>query len=504
MIVDPASEWGPRTRFLLASASSLELLRWLVEGGRANALALVEETRLAERRVEAGPLATKVYGWRGPGQALKNDAEVLALEGDAVSVLWSRRSMRQVRQVLVRPSLVLQVPLFVRRVAKSLVYRGLLRAGAAGEWWLFDCRHEAKPSARLWLSPELGLAGFFAELERRRLRWSVLRWWEALPARKGGDVDMLVHDDDLDELSRILDGRIGSIPLDVYAVFGSRGHSYGGACYYPSPLAAAMLERSVLNERGVRVLAPEDAFHALAYHALYHKGEASGLPSTTPGVRPFADPKHDFATILPAMARGLGFELAPTMEAIDELLAEHGWRPPRDTLRKWSRKNRWIRSRWFREHSRAQEPGLVVFVLRRRAIEQDLLPLVQREIQASGFEILRVLELDPAAAERVERGTRGGNWGRGDWPADGGPPACVIVGFDPAPLPLRRRFRRRYPDMDNGRIVEKRRIRDAVNATLPPSERSNLLHSSDNAEEALEYLALASPEHAAEIRALLP
>jgi hypothetical protein len=77
----------------------------------------------------------------------------------------------------------------------------------------------------------------------------------------------------------------------------------------------------------------------------------------------------------------------------------------------------------------------------------------------------------------------------------------LIVVCDPRPARLRRRFRRRYPDMDNGRLTEKRAIRDEINARLPAAEQSNFLHASDNAEEAWEYVRCAVPEREAELRA---
>ena len=50
------------------------------------------------------------------------------------------------------------------------------------------------------------------------------------------------------------------------------------------------------------------------------------------------------------------------------------------------------------------------------------------------------------------------------------------------------------------RIVAKRAIRDEVNARLPEDKRSNFLHTSDNSDEAWEYVRIAFPERVEALR----
>jgi hypothetical protein len=211
--------------------------------------------------------------------------------------------------------------------------------------------------------------------------------------------------------------------------------------------------------------------------------------------------KHDFAGILGALGAEHGDAPELTLEGLDDFLATKGWRPPRDTLRKWSRKNPYLRARYFSSARSHEPPGVTVFVVRRHALEHGLLDGVAQEVRAEGFEIVRIAELSEEASERLRGHTRGGNWEKGDFFADGGPPAVCIVAFDPRPTRLRRRYRHRYPDMDDGRIIAKRRIRDRINARQPEALRSNFLHSSDNSEEAWEYVRLALPETEAALRA---
>ncbi|MEW6072090.1 MAG: hypothetical protein AB1726_05760 [Planctomycetota bacterium] len=347
------------------------------------------------------------------------------------------------------------------------------------------------------------MAGFLAGLKERAVRYSALRWFEALPdLPPGADLDLLVADEDLARLREALGGRPGTIPLDVYTAHGSGGHEWRGASYYPPALAHRILAASRENARGVRVPAPEHAFLSLAFHAVYHKGPASGLPAAAPGGRPRPDPRHDYRAALGEMARALGWAPSLTMEGLDDFLGAQGWRPPRDTLRKWSRVNPWLRRRYFAARAPDEPAGLAAFVLRRAAVELDLVGELVGLIRAHGFTVLDLKRLAAEEVERVAQGTRGGNWAPGGgFTAAGGPPAVLVVAHDPRPARLTRRYRRRYPDMDNGRLVCKRAIRDEINRRFPASRRANLLHVSDNASEAWEYIRLACPEREEAIRA---
>jgi hypothetical protein len=496
--------WNAATRILVCDARDLAVLEELGARGLENVLVLTAPERLEALRSQAGPRARKIHAWteadRERGRAHRHSADVLWLDGDSAGVLWSRSSLRAARQIVVRRSDGrARLALVARRALGLAAGRGSFDwAGAS--WSRFEIPGERKVRARRYLSPEIGLADFFAELERRRVRYLVLRWWETLPETAQGDVDLLVHDEDAAAFLEALGPNVGTIPLDIYASHGALGLGYRGATYYPAGLALSMLERSVLTERGVRRPAPRDALFSLAFHALYHKGPASGLPTALAGVEPSSAPKHDFAGILAALGREVGLQVPTSMEDLDQFLEQHGWRPPRDMLRKWANRNPWIRARHFSGSPRKEKPGWCVFVVRKGALEAGLADAIEHEITQRGFRVLAREELDPAAAGRFAEHARGGNWGQGEFAAHGGAPALFLIAFDPNPLPTRRRFARRYPDMDNGRIVEKRAIRDAVNARLPAERRANFLHTSDNSDEAWEYVRIAWPERVSNLR----
>ena len=95
-----------------------------------------------------------------------------------------------------------------------------------------------------------------------------------------------------------------------------------------------------------------------------------------------------------------------TMEELDEYLNSQGWRPPRDTLAKLAVRNIWIRNRFFRKtlHDLHEDhKGLVVFIVRERALELELSETVHSLLKRSGFEVLFWKVLSPIEVERASK-----------------------------------------------------------------------------------------------------
>ena len=95
---------------------------------------------------------------------------------------------------------------------------------------------------------------------------------------RGEDLDLLVDDDSLAAVRDVLESGPGIQAVDLYSVCGAPGADYRKLPYYPPYLAEQLLERSVPHRDVCSVPSPRDHFLSLAYHAVYHKGTASGLP----------------------------------------------------------------------------------------------------------------------------------------------------------------------------------------------------------------------------------
>lgn len=365
-------------------------------------------------------------------------------------------------------------------------------------------RAVARPSgARRYLAPGLSLDDFFAELQRRDVSYVVLRWFEDLPhVADGEDVDLLVADEHL----AVVHSLMAPGPMlartqkfDIYSVSGLPGSDFRGVPYYSPRFASAVLARSEWLHGRYRVPCPQDHYDSLAYHAVYHKGYASGLRD---GLTTDAAPQpsdHDYAGVLQALGERVGRTVLPTLESLDTYLAGQDLRPPLDTLERLETGNRWIS-----DHLLSGRPpvddlwrGLAVFVLRDRADAQ--LDVTVRELDRQGFEVLEVVRLDEVQRETTSHRLRGGNWGRGPWPVSGGPPSAYVIAYDLAPD-----VDPASSSGDNRRILPaKEHVRARLMAQVPVAERYNPVHSSDNPGQALDYLeALADPALLERVRRL--
>jgi hypothetical protein len=347
---------------------------------------------------------------------------------------------------------------------------------------------------RRYLAPNLSLPEFFRILDDHDVPYVVLRWFDALPwVDPGEDVDILVADDQLDFVRTLLlprPMRRDSQAFDIYTVSGLPGSDFGdGVPYYPPQFARAVLDDAVVMRDLCRVPSLEHHFQSLAYHAVYHKGYASGLRT---GAGPEGDgppsdqpSDHDYEAVLAKLAEQLGAPMAPTLDSLDNVLQQAGLRPPLDTLERLAPGNPWIHDRFFAGLPDVETDwrGLAVFVVRERA--EDHLELIVQELDRHGFEIFEVVRLDPAQREAARRRIRGGNWERGPWQVSGGGPSCCVIGYDVAPWIETPGV---GPDA-NLRIPEaKAKVRERLLRGLVPSAQYNPLHSSDNPRQALDYL----------------
>jgi hypothetical protein len=501
-------------RIIEVGSGDFSLGASLVERGFGRFLGVAtSEAALETARSRHPGLSADLVAWSGAGTLAGNDAEILILSDPTLPTLRPLRRHRHARWIVWAPSGGGRAWLATLRFARAVLFgelRGRLRLVGGSGWR--DAGGRVRPalvarnlarkesSARHFIPPSLGIAGFLRALEEKGIRYVVLRWFEDLPELPPGeDLDLLVADDDVEQVRALASSRPGLVPCDLYSVSGRPGTAYRNMAYFPPALAEGILERAVRHRGRYRIPSPRDHFLSLSYHALYHKGAASGLPSRL--LESQDAPEHDYAAVLGELARALGIDVSLTLEDLDEYLATEGWRPPLDTLGRLARRNAWVGRRiaGLAAGDTQEYRGLVVFLVRRRAVELGFADEIAERLAARGFEIVLRRTLSPDAAERVRRHARGANWERGPYPRSGGPPALALVAFDPSPLPPTRAQEAEHPGLENARILAKTAIRDALNARLPEDEHCNWLHSSDHAWGAREYLHLAVPEAVDEI-----
>lgn len=349
---------------------------------------------------------------------------------------------------------------------------------------------------RFYVGHPDGLKGVFEIFHKKNIRYVVLRWFECLPAvKEEEDVDVLVADEHLHEMRTVLQKCPGSIPIDIYSVSGLPGSDYNEMAYFPPALADEILLRRVMHRN--LCYTPDKFYHfiSLAYHALYHKGERSGLPSSNPYVKPVSSPGHPYAPILHNLASESNTAVDISMESLHEFLLKGGWAPPKDTMEKLAQNNFWVRMQVDNASEDIQREGeLMVFVLRDYAMKHHLLEPTKELLRSVGLDVLAVYEIGEEEKKLASQHLRGGNWSKGSWPKQGGLPACAIVAFDYTPISIKEKKRKNYPLVKNEHFFVKHKIRKLSRSRFLRKEQANFIHSSDNETIAWEYLSIIMPE----------
>lgn len=209
----------------------------------------------------------------------------------------------------------------------------------------------AREGVKQYILPDIPLELFFRRLDDEGIQVVVLRWFEDLPyVALGHDLDILISDGAIDRVQALMSGWPEGQRVDCYSETGLRGTGYlppsaDNVPAFPPAIAATILETARRQDGGWWVPAPREHALALAYHAVYLKGYASGLPpdARTP---PRAVGSHDYAAVLTDLTMQIGIPLVlpVTMTSLDQMLAREGWRPPPDHLLKLAARNPWISS----------------------------------------------------------------------------------------------------------------------------------------------------------------
>lgn len=357
-----------------------------------------------------------------------------------------------------------------------------------------------KKKKRRYIHPELSVLGFLNQI--KDLDYVVLRWHEELPRLAAGeDIDILVSDNDLEKMDSYLQGsRENGIPCDIYTCGGLPGTDYRSVSYYPVKLAEDIVKNSILHNNLVKIPSSKDYFFSMAYHALYHKGFESGLASEYSPPSKEEEPDHDYRSVLLELAQKAAITLPDiiTLETLDQLLLEAGWRPQSDTLKKLAKRNSWARQHFFSSAPELAEHwrGFTLFIIREKG--SPFLTEIGKLIWDEGFQIILEQEIPPGIRKTAAPKIRGGNWNRGPWPENAGPPVYLFALYDLCPLYVDQELAREHPGLENARIAKtKQKLRYHINNFFDQNKQCNVVHSADNPEEALEYLEHLVPSQAA-------
>lgn len=433
-------------------------------------------------------------------------ADVCMLDGNSLKVL-AVRYPSDARCVLARLAFrkgwILGLPGLLRRLILGRIkLDGIIKLhdenNKASFWLVVRRTKKTTKQERLSISKEVGTEVLFNWLKEENIKYVVPRFYETLPDlhREGGDLDLLVTNEDLEKLKNYLreqtekcpDTNDGSIPVGLHSV--SRAD---GLPYYPPPLAQRMIDRSVDGPAGSRIPAPEDALNSFIYHVLYHgKGYATNIPSTQGG-KPETIPENDYGAVIKKKAEAVGVKVGETMEDLDDYMASVGWRPKRDTLAKIAERNAWVRDRFFADADHGGT-GLTVFIVKEKAVDDGMLDKMVKHFKKDGLNIIRHFVFTDSQKKLATEHIRGGNWLGPKGDAKGLLPAAMIIATDPQCANLPPAYASDYE-----RLWSKRR-KGKLRSEFDTHGEASLVHAADNTIEAWEYIEYCLSDEIKKIR----
>lgn len=353
---------------------------------------------------------------------------------------------------------------------------------------------------RQYIPDSISVDDFFKALNQEQIRYIILRWFEkSSNIRKGKNINLLVHDDDLVKISKHVSPyyKNNSIPCDIYSIRGMNGSDYGGFPYYPSHCAQEMLDKRILLHNKYFVPNPKHYLLSLAYHVVYHKAETSGLPR---GIRDEDERtfhNNKYGKVLRNLINQCGINVELTWMDLQKFLDKNRWTPELPMLKRLAERSKWLTNLYYLKLHDVQNTGeIMAFILREWAYENNLTDWIVKWLENHGLSILNIYELDEACKKKATRNLRGGEWGHDNWRKYGGSgkPAVLIIAYDFHPIPLHKMFQTYYPYVSNGNFLLKIKLRNELNKDQPPDKWRNIIHSSDNTLDALDFINTLYPE----------
>ncbi len=430
----------------------------------------------------------------------EKQADIFLLDKKATKVLLSGLPIAP-RYFLIRltPCLswLISIPGLIRRILIGFVaVEGIVRfeVGRKKQSWLVVRNLLYKSiNVKYSISSEIGVQGFLDYLHREKIKYVVLRFYSKLPElnRRGGDLDILVTDQDEPKVQEFLWAHPGTIGVDIYTPLRKMRN---GITYYPPPLARKIIASAVDGPSMSKIPSPEMSFLSFIYHVIYHKGISSGVPTYTPGLKSNQNPENDYKGEIKKLAKDLNVNIDLNLEALDHYLHKIGWRPKYDTLSKMILRNEWIR-KYFFQSIVTREIGLGVFILKKKVFDMNIENLILKTISDHGdFKIIRERKFNEDQIKDITDQLRGGVWDDVSQTRRDFLPAMAVIVLD---VCLAKSAK---VDMLNINPSERIGNLKKILRKKFDTDTISLIHSTDFTHEAWEYIRDCFPKEEAQIR----
>lgn len=375
-----------------------------------------------------------------------------------------------------------------RILIRQVRFLGLKRLTQNGRTsiWLVLARKQLINTNDFYLSGEIGIEGFLNHLRAANTDYVVPRFFESLPElhRKGGDLDLIVSDKDEKSVKQFLLKNEGDIRVDIWTV---SKPNYHGMTYMPPHIAQDILDKSIEGKASAKIPNQRHSLNCMIFHALYHKGFQSGIPSKY-NFSNVSQPNNDYLGCIKKYANQLDLTINYLMEDLDEYMLKIGWRPALDALAKIAQWNEWVRIHHFEQIPQAGS-GLFAMILKSEAVERGFSEYVATECKTFGYEIILNCLLEGDGRWEAIQKIRGGVWN------DGLKDNEDISRYYPARiLVLMDQFSRGQPGISQFKNYLRSRIDDT---------ETSFIHSSDNDMETWDYVKICVPDQEADLKSMV-
>jgi len=259
-------------------------------------------------------------------------------------------------------------------------------------------------------------------------------------------------------------------------------------------ISVCLIKSRCRHPKGFYVPDPLNAFLSFAFHLVYHKGPACGVP-TGCDMEASASPKRDYNKRIEELGTAVNADIEPpySLFKLHLFLKRNLWNMPYDLLERWPANSQWHEfllkyERGLLEPWAKRLPGLLVFFVRQDAANSESLNFIQKHLSEK-FQIVRTQLLSDEQSQRVIRLVRGGNWNQGP-DLELVRPSVAIYAYDHNPVSMDNSDEQRkksYPHVRNSNVFVKQHIRELLNGNSDNGEVYGL-HGSDNEFEAQHML----------------
>lgn len=357
----------------------------------------------------------------------------------------------------------------------------------------------SKRGARCYINKNIDHEQFIKELNKRGIKYVVLRWWKDFPQiPKGEDMDILMQKEDFNKLSGLITYKKNHNKCDIYLLDGHNPGHWNQLPYFPNKLFIDTLKTRVQYNDCIYVPSPEMHFATMAYHAIFHKGIKSGLPGFEARSHDHDNEdnssEHNYTKVIEELSQKIDLNIEININSIIDWLKQRDYLPNRDTLSKLIDINPELNFLYPKREYGYSRPEMAVFVIRETAVKDGLTEHFLSVFKNMRFDIILIHHLEKEMKERSAKHLRGGKWDKAHYHNKGGGPAVLVVTLDYHPKPLKYKEGSSYNWFDNKNVlVAKQKCRKALLQTKLFRDY-NPIHCADNEHEAIDYLKIALPE----------